>query len=494
MITQLQSTETYKTPVFGKFCPYYWISSDGQVYLGDTFNEIIDLVPHDERLIDPVGCLELLNFGYLLGSRTLVQGVGKLLWRAEIRGDGTQTRYAPVPHGMRMEKPAHIAAELRQCLEEELLAYVDGAKRVWILLSGGLDSRIVAGILAHFQKVGLLNVEVHTATWGRDLSRDVIYAQRIADHFEWPLHRISYNAELLWSNIERMVTWGGAEISGIHLHGMHNLKDLLHRDDVVIAASWGNSIGRGLFLGHHLSDLKINPIEDTLDLIAPAIQHTSLQQAEKDRAIAWEGCLDYPAAIVELDQQENYMRRMIAQAMDYLRQYARLEQVFTAPKTVATMWAYAPEARVAEVYFHLLAGLDAFLYNLPDANTGIAPSGLSEPDPILRKSFHQFGKWCRRDLSENILDTLHSPALARSGIFNMYVVKNLTNWWLREEMDEWGATERVTNLVGIALLIERFGLQPMRKPTHFSDYLYSRSKQFRKRLDSLGSRVAQWLP
>lgn len=495
MRSQLDPSETRRTPVFGKFCPYYWISAkDGRLYLADTFAEIISMVPEEQRFLDPTGCLELLTFGYLLGSRTLVQGIGRLLWRTQLQGDGTLDRYDPIPHGSRVDKPRNVAEQLRQCLEEELATYISGANRVWILLSGGLDSRIVTGILAHFQKTRVMEGEIHAVTWGQELARDVVYAQRIADYFGWPLHRIAYDANLLWGNIGRAVSWGGAEISGIHLHGMCKLRSLLNANDVVIAASWGNSIGRGLFLGHHLSDLQIEPIGNPLDLIAPALQDVCIQQAERDRATAWARCSDDPAAIVELDQQENYMRRMIGQAMDYIRQFARLEQVFTEPSTVTAMWSYAPESRVAAVYFHLLEDLDEYLFNLPDANTGIAPSGLSEPDPILQKYYNRLGLWCRKDLRDNILEVLHSPALAQSGVLNMYAVKSLVNSWLQEDTETWGSTERITNLVGIALAISEFGLLPVRSSTHISDYLYSRTKRFKARARSAANRIRRWLP
>jgi len=496
MITELGSQQTYRTPVFGKFCPYYWIPPiDNRVYVADSFQEMITVVPEEERVLDPVGCLELLNFGHLLGSRTLVQGVGKLLWRTELRGDATLTRYGPIHHGSKVEKPRSIARQLRECLEEELVAYVNPASRIWILLSGGLDSRIVAGILASFQKAGHIDQEIHAVTWGERLSRDVTYARRITDYLGWPLHEIPYDADLLWGNMTRMVSWGGAEISGLHLHGMPRLGDLVNSDDVVIAASWGNSIGRGLFSGHHLSSLRIEPIRDNLDLITPSIAEVCVRQAEMDRATAWKGCSDdHPAAIVELDQQENYMRRMIGQAMDYVRQFARLEQAFTAPETVAAMWSYAPDARVGAVYYRLLEELDEFLFKLPDANTGISPSGMAEPDPILRKSAYRFGAWCRRDLSERILAILRSPTLARSGVFNMCAVKRLVGLWQREDAESWGFTGPVANLVGIALGIEEFGLQPARSSSHISDYVRFSAGRLKSRAGSLRRRVARWLP
>lgn len=493
MITELGPADSYSTALFGGVCPYYWTTATG-TFVADSADEIIKLVPQEQRRVDPIGCLELLSFGYMLGNRTLVQGVGRLPWRAELHGDGKIVRQQPLPHGSEEAQPASIARRLRSCLEEELSEYISGARRVWVLLSGGLDSRIVAGILSKLAENQQDRPEFHAVTWGRELSRDVSYSRRIADHLGWPLHMIPYDASLLWDNIQEAVSWGGGEISGHHLHGMRALKGLVSQDDVVIAASWGNSIGRGTFLGTHLLDLQLVPVANSMDLISPAIADACIRIAETDRANAWDLESGTLMAQLELDQQENYMRRMIGQAMSYIGQFARLEQAFTSPKTVSNMWTYTPQSRSAEVYYRLLQELDTTLYSIPDANTGISPSGLSEPDPLLTKSIHQFGRWCRVDLVDRLRALVGSSQLADSGVFNMYAVRRLFEWWLEEDTDSWGATERITNLAGIALSIEKFGLLPLRAPSHIPDYLNLRLRRVKDRLGRTSKRIRSWFP
>src|SRR5699024_7643656 len=77
-------------------------------------------------------------------------------------------------------------------LVEEIKLQVKGHKNICILLSGGLDSRIVAGVLKHVQDSLDFNVKVFT--WGLVNSRDVIYSKQIAERFEWEIE-ILYQTE-----------------------------------------------------------------------------------------------------------------------------------------------------------------------------------------------------------------------------------------------------------------------------------------------------------
>jgi hypothetical protein len=495
MIRQLDAAQVFTTGGLGSFCPYYWISADSGVYLADTAKEIIEVVPGDQRFLDPVACLELVDFGYLLGTRTLVRGVGRLPYRATICSDGTITRHAAIPHGTIRADPKQIAEELRGALEEEILTYASNAYRIWILLSGGLDSRVVAGLLKQLQHQGSVAGEVRAVTWGHPLSRDFVYARRIADHLGWPFHSIGYDPNTLWENVQEVSLWGGGEISGLHLHGMQQLAGMLDKQDLVIAASWGNSIGRAMFVGKHLLTWRLQPIINLFSLLSPALVKEWIREAAKDRELAWQKEEDSSSIVkVELDLQENYMRRMIGQAMDYLRQFARLEQAFTSERVVSTMWSYSPNYRVGQVYYSLLEGLDGALYHMPDASTGVSPSGLSEPDPALTKHYLEFGKWCRVDLRDQFWALIHSSELAGSGVFNMSAVREMMRWWQQQEADSWGASGVVTVLAGIALAVRHFSLLPPRKPSPWRDYVAFRSEAARRRFGSVLRRTRRWLP
>ncbi len=474
MLRTIEKGQSISTRSFGGLCPYYYIDKDtGRVLLADTAAEIISAIPPEQRVIDPVACLSLFCFSYPLGDRTLIRGVWRMPWHSTLNGEGNLERQAPLPHGDRLADTETIADSLLSCLEEELSDYLQGHKRAWILLSGGLDSRITAAIVKRIQK-DFFSTEIHAATWGSEKSRDVVYASRIAEKFGWQWHYIPYNEETLWENIGYAAEWGGAEVAGVHLHAMRALGKILEPSDVVIASSWGDSIGRAEFSGQHLTNLSLKPVQNRYLLIHRSIASLCISEAENDRQLAWS---TEPASlkhiVAELDAQENYMRRMIGHAMNYLACFSRLEQSFTASRTVRTMWSYAPICRQTEVYFRLLKKLDPFLYELPWARNGIAPSGASEEDPTLTISYHEWGRWLREGRREELKELVCNSGLAELGIFNMSQVCKCFDHWLEQPLDSIGRTEAILQLAGIEILRRRYGLVSSGDCTDFIDKMIS---------------------
>ncbi len=78
-----------------------------------------------------------------------------------------------------------IAQELKSRLLDEAIGYLQGKSQVGILLSGGMDSRMLAGVIRELQLRGDWSGQVIAFTWGVDGSRDVKYAQQITRMFSW---------------------------------------------------------------------------------------------------------------------------------------------------------------------------------------------------------------------------------------------------------------------------------------------------------------------
>jgi asparagine synthase (glutamine-hydrolysing) len=487
LLRTLKKGEVISTRNFGGFCPYYYPDEEtGQVVVGDTAGEMIMSIPRHRRKLDPVACLGLLNFNYPLGDRTLIQGLERMPWHATLDASGTIERRPPIPHGHRLTEPTEIATSLLDCLQEEISTYLDGHKRVWILLTGGLDSRVTAGVVHKIQND--FPAEIHGVTWGVEKSRDVVYASRIAKRFGWEWHHLPYDETTLWENLTIAAEWGGAEVAGVHLHAEKELCSLVSSEDLVIASSWGDSIGRAEFSGIHLLDMTMPPIANRYWLIHRSHFEECLRLATADRQLAW--CTEPDCSkhiITELDSQENYMRRMIAHAMNYILQFCRLEQSFTADKTVRTMWSYSPICRQTEVYYRLLEKLDPFLFDLPWARTGVAPSGNIENDTSLKKTYHEWGRWLRQGRHKELQDLVRHSGLSSMNVFNMSQVHQCFNLWRKQPLDSVGLTETILQLATIELLRRRFELVCPGDSTDFLDAVLARAY-------SLGKRIYPHLP
>jgi asparagine synthase (glutamine-hydrolysing) len=478
LIRILKERERISTRNFGGFCPYYYKDNDTkQVTVGDTAGEIIPSMPKQKRKIDPTACLSLFCFNAPLGDRTLIQELKRMPWHSTLYSDGTIERRRPIPHGHRIAEPSEIANSLIKSLQEELSSYIDEYKRIWILLTGGLDSRVTAGIVHSIQSD--FNADIHAITWGMEKSRDVAYASQIAKKYGWEWHHLPYDEELLWSNLSVAADWGGAEVAGVHLHAICDLKKLVSPDDLVIASSWGDSIGRAEFSGRHLTNMSLKKITNRHLLIHRSIVGECLQLAESDRSVAWSSEPDCSThVIVELDAQENYMRRVISHAMNYVIQFCHLEQAFTADKTVSTMWSYSPICRQTEVYFRLFEKLDRFLFNLPWARTGIAPSGDKEQDISLAVNYHNWGIWMRQGKHRDLKQLVCDGGLSELGIFNMSQVRRCFSDWLKQPSESVGLTETILQLATIELFRRRFDLVSAGDKTDLMDYLMSKAYRY----------------
>lgn len=487
MLRKLDATGAIQTSPFGGFCPY-WTELDGEVLLADTAEEIIQALPPSRRVLDPIAVFELLQFNYILGDRTLVQGVQRLPWRATLNGRGEVARDAPIPHGEERLPPEQVARRLRKLLEEELLAAVEGRRQVYLMLTGGLDSRIVAGVLKGIEPD--VRAGISCVTWGAPDSRDVHYARQIAGWFGWEFIHVPYPKEAMWENIRRGAIWGGSEVTGLHLHRM----DWFERasgEDLAIAASFGDSVGRAEYSSVHLQELSLPLFQNPWNLFPPSRVRAWLPQAEGDRARAWDGQpANPPWARIELDKQENYMRRMICHAMDYVRQYCNLHQAFTSPEVVSFMWSLAPACRTDQVYVQLLKDLDPRLAALPWARTGVAPDGSRETDPSLTKHYHAWGRWLREDYREQLEALVFSPGMLELGLFHLPALYRMWKAYLREPADVLWTAEDIVKIASLELTRRHFNLVYEGQPWSFTDRAWGAAQGLRAQAESLVWKLA----
>lgn len=468
MLKRLLGEESVTTSHIGCFCPY-WTVLDDEVVVSDNAPEIINCIPTPMRIIDPTAVLELLYGNYILGNRTIVRGLQRMPWRARLMSDGRIMRFMPIAHGEARVEPDSLAKKLRALLEEELWSVCRFVSRVWLLLSGGLDSRVVAGIIKRLEPS--LKCSVACVTWGKSGSRDVDYARRIASRYGWDFIHVPYDAELLWLNILRASSWGGAEVAGIHLHGLDWFRST-SPNDLVIAASFGDGIGRAEYSSRHLLNIIPTVPRNIYDLVHPSLVPACVEDAKVDLESAWYGEEESPVWVkAELDMQENYMRRMICHAMDYVRQFCRLHQAFTSDKVVSYIWSISPDCRNDRTYDFLLKDLDPWLYSLPWARTGVALDGSRESDVSLTKAYHEVGQWLRGELREKIEELVFSPGLSELGVFNVPAVQRFWKRWLKEPDPENKRGEIIVKIASIELARRTFDLQPCRQPTPLRDAL-----------------------
>ena len=444
----------------GSHYPYHL---DGKHYFYMKISSALEDIPLEQRRIDPVAIVEILSRSYLLGNRTLISGLCRSPWMACPDGDGGW-RYANIPrHEHAKLSTDDVVARLKNALRREALEYLSGKTCAGILLSGGMDSRIIAGILRELQLTGEFAGNVVALTWGLEGSRDVVYAQEIARRYGWEWLHFPLSPDLLAQNIH-VAGEMGAEFSPFHLHALPQICKL-DGIDVILAGSYGDSVGRAEYSGRRVLRLKptIPRSLNRFGLIRDEIVRASRVSVVQD-AYGYRKYIQRDAACQyrELEQEMHYMRRMLQACMTHVAERIPLFQLFTAPEAFALMWSLDPSISDDRFYKALLPALPEGIGSLPWARTGL-PLGVAAGPPDKRpKLFHKYGLWLRRDLRSMITRLVTSDTIKELNIFNEQALNRLIRFWPKAQTTTTNSIDEIIVwMASLAIFAERYNLQPI---------------------------------
>ncbi|OYR83511.1 hypothetical protein DJ84_08010 [Halorubrum ezzemoulense] len=438
----------------GSHYPYYKPDEPGEFFL--NIGDAIETIPQEERELDPVGVLEVLFRRWPLGDRTLVSNLRRSPWMAEPTDNGW--KYHDVPeHGDRRLPTKQVASQLVSELEREARSYIESHNSVGLLLSGGLDSRIVAGITRILELDDDID-DVTAFTWGIERCRDVYYAREIAEKFDWEFHHFPLDSGALKRNIRRAGELG-AEFSPLHLHALPDIRD--NADvDVILAGSYGNSIGRAEYSGHHVTDLyKTVPFHlNKFGALRNEIVSTHRQTVQGD-AYEYRTRIDRSETYQyrEIEQQLHYMRRLLQPCMTHVAERIPLYQLFTAPEVVELMWSLDPEERGKSHCTAVLENLPGDLEQIPNAKSGIPPAGSEPVDDGLAKEHHRYGRWLRNDLKDDIIQHIRSGPLYR--VLNRSTIERLFRIWPRANTQSSNAIDELLSwLASLSVFVQTYNI------------------------------------
>ena len=409
------------------------------------------------RFLDPIGILEVLAKGHLLADRTLFTGLSRTPWLGSL-SEGKWQIGLPEEHGNSEKSASEIAVNLKRLLSIELHDRVKERGLIGICLSGGLDSRVAAGILRILQVSDKISDKIVGVTWGQFESRDVQYAKRIAESFGWDWRHLSIDKEVLRTNFSTMADVG-CECSPIHLHAM---PDIARMDDldVIVCASYGDSVGRGEFAGKHLLDL--DPILNRRKLNRFGILKKSFVDLSRDGVL--EDAYGYRDVIsrkqdfqlFEIEQQMHYMRRQLLGCFQVIASSIPIVQIFTDPQLYGFMWDISPKFRTNSVYKELINLLPEELHSVPWARDGrnfLTQSG--DPDRF-EKEHHDYGNWLRKDLSGFITERVLSAEISRLGIFNSQALEATLKVWRNGRTRTVSTLDEIVSwIASLAIMAER---------------------------------------
>jgi asparagine synthase (glutamine-hydrolysing) len=463
----------YSSRLFGEFSPYCTVEG-GTAKIYNTLAEVIEDNPRRKWRLDVAAVLSLLNFNYILGDRTLVENVWRVPWHSDITAGGDVIRRAPIPHDDIVLDAESTAKKAHDLLSKALTEnIVKQHATIWLTLSGGLDSRVVAGIL---NEVITDTNEVRVLNWGIPNSRDTVYAKRIADRYGWKYMYVPNNPESNISLISYAVEEGGAEISPIDYNPIEVEQSILERispDDAIIFSHYGDGIGRGEYAGVNIIDMRLKKILNPFFLFNINSYGQFKRTIAGDRALAWitdcSGSAVKQIAIRELNGHENYMRRMLTKRFKYCKKY----DPFTDIHLVTFAYSLSPICRNDNIYAHILKRVDRYLYEMCWARTGISFSGAREPDHSLVECQHTKANDLLR-LYDRIAGSLMRGMLVHSNIVSKPAMEYILRLWKKK----CSFSMVVSKLYIIELLIRKYNLDVPRLsggvPNRVIGYLGSR--------------------
>jgi len=163
--------------------PLYYFLDGQQLGFASELKALLE-IPDAPRGIDAQALDDYLTFEYIGGSKTIFQGIRKLLPGHILVCDGGRVRtrqYWDVPGEVEEgREEAYYCRQISEVLSESVRLHLLSDVPLGALLSGGIDSSSVVGLMSHLSSGG-----VKTFSLGfRDRSyNELPYARSVARHF-----------------------------------------------------------------------------------------------------------------------------------------------------------------------------------------------------------------------------------------------------------------------------------------------------------------------
>lgn len=405
----------YGLGCFSKF----FLSSKGVKSEYNTLSELLNSENLDLE-IDTTAVAQILNYNFAFGDRTILKGVNLTPWMSSLGSNKQDWDFLDLPpHQTKKIELKDVVELLYNLLLKEMATYVSDNRTVGILLSGGMDSRIVAVVLKHLQKE--LSLKVVAITWGEDGCRDVVYSKKIAEIYGWEYKHIELTEQHLISNV-LLAAEKGCLYSPLHLHAMSEVASISNID-CIIAGSFGDGIGRGEYSGKHITELD--------SLAYSGINKFALLKAEVNNLAIKETKLDidiyrerFPRvdeySFYELERQIHYLRKQLNQCMAVINEKVPLYQMFSTPEVFGFIWSLSPEIRNDHIYNKFILSYGKELVEIPWSRTGKPFLEDSKVPDLYKKDFHSYGEWVRDGLRPVIKKKIFSGNLQSLNIFNNF--------------------------------------------------------------------------
>jgi asparagine synthase (glutamine-hydrolysing) len=415
--------------------PLYYAEGPGRFRFASSLPSLLAGGEVDTR-IDPMALNFYMNFHAVVPPpHTILQGVRKLppatVMRIEPDGTRSERRYWHVEH-VPLAEDASVSAEewqerilesLRTAVRRRLVSDVP----VGVLLSGGVDSSLIVGLLREEGQTGLETFSVGFETVGNELGDEFQYSDIVAKAFDTTHHKIQVDsAALLLPSLPGCVQAMSEPMVSHDSIGFYLLSQEVSKHVKVVQSG---QCADEVFGGYHWYPPMLESSDATRDY--GRLFRDRDHKEYRDAVSADYHGEDWTEAFIAERFAEPGADRPVDKA---LRMDTTVMLVDDPVKRVDNMtMAWGLEARVPFLdhdLVELAARAPAEIkvgnggkYVLKEASRKVIPSEVIDrpkgyfPVPAL--------KYIRGDVLDMVRDTLHSKQATERGLFNPAYVKKL---------------------------------------------------------------------
>lgn len=236
--------------------PLYLARGDKKLRFASYLPALLEC-PDIDRSIDPVALHHYMTFHAVVPPpRTILAGVRKLppATLLEIAPDGRERewRYWDVAFGPRDDERGLSAEDwqdrvldvLRTSVKRRLVSDVP----VGVLLSGGLDSSLVVGLLAEAGQSGLATFSIGFETVGNEKGDEFEYSDVIAERFATDHHKLPVDSSKTLPSLEKCVKAMAEPMVSHDAIGFYLLSEQVSKHVKVVQSGQGAD---EIFAGYH---------------------------------------------------------------------------------------------------------------------------------------------------------------------------------------------------------------------------------------------------
>jgi len=232
--------------------PIFYFIQDKKVCFYDEFKYVFDSFPHKKTINEQV-LFQFFSCNYVINKESFINGIdvypSATLLRIhdnKIKETYKYYNYDFVNENISYEDALNTIYEY---FIEGLERYTENIDEIGVLLSGGLDSRLIC---AGLNKIGK---KAKTFTFGINHCRDVEYAKVVASKLGFSNKHYLLNSSFIFDYIDNVIKEFGSNLSIIHSQGIHIYEDIAKDVDIVLSGYLGDVVLGGTYLLNNDNDL-----------------------------------------------------------------------------------------------------------------------------------------------------------------------------------------------------------------------------------------------